>query len=51
MSALPPKADMCSAHTHKRNLGMVFQNYALFPHLSVEENVAFPLQIRRMSKA
>jgi len=36
---------------HKRNLGMVFQNYALFPHMSVEENVAFPLQIRRMSKA
>jgi putative spermidine/putrescine transport system ATP-binding protein len=31
----------------KRDLGMVFQNYALFPHLSVFENVAFPLRMRR----
>ncbi|HUC18007.1 MAG TPA: ABC transporter ATP-binding protein [Acetobacteraceae bacterium] len=35
---------------HKRNLGMVFQNYALFPHMSVYENLAFPLRIRRMPK-
>jgi putative spermidine/putrescine transport system ATP-binding protein len=36
---------------HKRNIGMVFQNYALFPHMSVEENVAFPLNVRRVGKA
>ena len=36
---------------HKRGIGMVFQNYALFPHMTVAENLAFPLQVRRMSKA
>jgi len=36
---------------HKRNIGMVFQNYALFPHMTVEENLAFPLQVRKMAKA
>ena len=35
----------------KRNFGMVFQGYALFPHLSVADNVAFPLQIRRVGRA
>ena len=35
----------------KRNLGMVFQNYAVFPHLSVFENVAFPLRVRKVDKA
>ncbi|WDD92754.1 ABC transporter ATP-binding protein [Burkholderia sp. FERM BP-3421] len=33
---------------HKREIGMVFQNYALFPHLSVEQNVAYPLAVRRV---
>ncbi|HBJ27375.1 ABC transporter ATP-binding protein, partial [Cobetia sp.] len=35
---------------HKRGIGMVFQNYALFPHMSVAENLAFPLEVRGMSK-
>ncbi|MBI1777930.1 MAG: ABC transporter ATP-binding protein [Proteobacteria bacterium] len=36
---------------HKRNIGMVFQNYALFPHLSVFDNIAFPLKLRRLPGA
>ena len=41
IEALPP---------HKRNIGMVFQNYALFPHMTVRQNIAFPLSVRRMAK-
>jgi len=36
---------------HKRDIGMVFQNYAIFPHLSVEENVAYGLKARSVSRA
>jgi putative spermidine/putrescine transport system ATP-binding protein len=36
---------------HKRGIGMVFQNYALFPHMTVAENLAFPLQVRNMAKS
>ena len=36
---------------HKRNIGMVFQNYAIFPHKTVWENVAFGLKLRHVSKA
>ncbi len=36
---------------HKRDIGMVFQNYALFPHMTVEENLSFPLEVRHVSKA
>ena len=35
---------------HKRGIGMVFQNYALFPHMTVYENLAFPLKVRKVSK-
>ena len=35
---------------HKRGIGMVFQNYALFPHMTVAENLAFPLEVRKMAK-
>lgn len=35
---------------NKRNIGMVFQSYALFPHMTVEENVAYGLQQRKLSK-
>ena len=42
INAVPP---------HKRGIGMVFQNYALFPHMTVAENLAFPLSVRKVPKA
>ncbi len=36
---------------HKRDIGIVFQNYALFPHMSVAENITFPLRARRLAKS
>ncbi len=36
---------------HKRGIGMVFQNYALFPHMTVGENLAFPLEVRGVGRA
>ncbi|WP_313519625.1 ABC transporter ATP-binding protein [Pseudomonas sp.] len=36
---------------HKRDIGMVFQNYALFPHMTVAENLAFPLSVRGMNRS
>jgi putative spermidine/putrescine transport system ATP-binding protein len=36
---------------HRRNFGVVFQNYALFPHMTVEDNIAFPLRMRGTSRA
>ena len=35
---------------HKRGMGMVFQNYALFPHMTVAENLAFPLEVRKIPR-
>ncbi len=35
---------------HKRNIGMVFQSYALFPHMTVEQNLAFPLEVRGLPR-
>jgi len=42
--------DVTLAPPAKRNLGMVFQHYALFPHMTARENVAFPLEMRRLPR-
>ena len=42
VTALPP---------NQRNIGMVFQNYALYPHMTVLENIAFPLEVQKVKKA
>src|ERR1700759_3143653 len=43
--------DLVAVHPAKRGLGVVFQSYALFPHMTVAENVAFGLEMRRMPRA
>jgi len=42
ISSIPP---------NQRGIGMVFQNYALFPHMTVKENLEFPLEVRKMEKS
>src|SRR5271155_899273 len=42
--------DIAAVPPQKRGFGMVFQNYAIFPHLNVFENIAFPLRARRWAK-
>ena len=44
-------ADMTAVSPSKRGLAMVFQSYALYPHMSVRKNIGFPLRIEGMSKA
>ena len=43
--------DITERPAHKRNIGVVFQQYALFPHLTVFQNIAYPLEMRRSGKA
>ncbi|HLU01144.1 MAG TPA: ABC transporter ATP-binding protein [Advenella sp.] len=43
--------DISTLSPQQRNLGMVFQNYALFPHMSVLDNVMFPLKVRKIAAA
>ncbi|WP_159716169.1 ABC transporter ATP-binding protein [Geminicoccus flavidas] len=43
--------EILSLEPDKRDIGVVFQNYALFPHMSVEENVGYPLKLRRVPAA
>jgi putative spermidine/putrescine transport system ATP-binding protein len=43
--------DITAVPPERRDFGMVFQGYALFPHMTVAENVAFPLRVRRMAAA
>lgn len=42
--------DISQQKPYERNFGMVFQNYALFPHMNVFNNIAYPLRIRKLSK-
>src|SRR5215207_1778834 len=42
--------DVTELPPHQRNIGLVYQNYALFPHMTVAQNVGFPLRMRRMSR-
>lgn len=44
-------ADVTYGAPYERDIGMVFQNYALFPHMTVAENIAFPLQMRKVGAA
>ena len=42
--------DVTKLPPDQRNIGMVFQNYALYPHMTVQENIAFPLEVQKVSK-
>lgn len=42
--------DVTGIPAYRRNVGMIFQNYALFPHMTAAQNIAFPLEMRRISR-
>lgn len=42
--------DVADLKAYERNIGMLFQNYALFPHMTIEQNIAYPLKLRKMPK-
>ena len=44
-------ADLTHVPPHQRDMSMVFQSYAIFPHLTVFENIAYGLKIRKLSQA
>lgn len=44
------RRDVTMVPPNKRDVGMVFQNYALFPHMTIRQNIAFPLKMRKISK-
>ena len=44
-------ADVTHSPAYDRDIGVVFQNYALFPHMTIEDNIAFPLKMRKLSDA
>lgn len=44
-------ADLLNLPPHKRNINTVFQSYALFPHLNIEDNIAFGLKLKKLDKA
>lgn len=43
--------DVAGKKAYDRNIGMLFQNYALFPHMTISENIAYPLKLRKVPKA
>ena len=43
--------DLARVPPHRRDIGVVFQNYALFPHMTVAENIAFPLSVRGVPRS
>jgi putative spermidine/putrescine transport system ATP-binding protein len=43
--------DVTGVPAHKRGIGLVFQHYALFPHMTAAANIAFPLRVRRMARS
>jgi len=49
-SVMVADREMVRVPPHKRNIGVMFQNYALFPHMSVAENIAYPLKLRGLDR-